>query len=168
MISEVPVVPAVTRPLDEPILATERLLLLHVPLGTASESVVVVPPPHRMKVPVMGDIGFTVKPWVAKHPEPEVMYEITVVPPLTPVTVPVVEPIVATDVTVLLQVPPDVPSDKVVELVPQTLNVPVIGDTAGLTVTVVVPVAVQPEPDAVAVTVYVPLMEVVTLLKVGF
>ena len=59
-----------------------------------------------------------------------------VVPPETPVTVPLVEPILATDVVLLLHTPPVLASESVVLLVPHTLNVPVMGDTAGLTTTV--------------------------------
>ena len=49
-----------TIPVDEPMVATEVLLLLHMPPGVASESVVVVPA-HKLVAPVIAaGTGFTV------------------------------------------------------------------------------------------------------------
>ena len=68
------------------------------------------------------------------------------VPELTPLTMPVLST-VATDIAVLLQAPPDVPSVNVVVDPAHTFKVPVIvPDTGnGLTVTIAVAAAV-PQP----------------------
>jgi len=66
------------------------------------------------------------------------------VPDVTPLTTPVVEPMVATEVLVLLHVPPDVPSVNVVVLPAQTEVVPEI--VAGTAFTVTTAIARQP-PD---------------------
>ena len=60
------------------------------------------------------------------------------VPADTPVTFPVAEPTVATDVLLLLQVPPLVTSDSGIEKPTQTTAGPVIAAGIGLTVTTVV------------------------------
>ena len=62
---------------------------------------------------------------------------IEVTPPDTPVIIPVVSPAVATDIFVLLQVPPAVASLNVVVLPWHIVADPVIGAT-GLTVTGIV------------------------------
>ena len=79
--------------------------------------------------------GFTVTTTVTAHPEPSV-YEIVVVPALTPVTLPKLstEPIAG---LVLLHVPPVVASVSAVVKVAQTLITPVRADGSGFTVTVV-------------------------------
>ena len=68
---------------------------------------------------------------------------ITVMPGETPVTIPVTEPIVATDVTLLLHVPPGVAQLKFVVEPTQVAPGPVIAAGSGLTVIVVV--AIQPD-----------------------
>ena len=60
------------------------------------------------------------------------------VPAETPVTMPVPEPIVAIPVAPLVQLPPAVPSVRVVVLPVHTDNVPPIATGAVFTVTVVV------------------------------
>jgi len=64
------------------------------------------------------------------------------VPDTTPVTIPVLAPTVATDVVPLVQVPPVVPSVKVMVVPAQKAAAPDIADGKALTVTV--PVALQP------------------------
>lgn len=65
--SVVPFVSAFTNPVDEPMVATAVLLLLHVPPPVASVSVVVLPAHNELR-PDMADSGFTVSTTVAKHP----------------------------------------------------------------------------------------------------
>jgi hypothetical protein len=61
-----------------------------------------------MVIPVIGPAaGFTVTTIVAMQPVPNV-YEITAVPAATPPKIPDVEPMVATEVLLLLHVPPPV------------------------------------------------------------
>lgn len=60
------------------------------------------------------------------------------VPADTPVTAPVVDPTVATPGLPLVQVPPEVPSVKVVEEPTQTLAVPPIVAGSGLMVTALI------------------------------
>ena len=68
---------------------------------------------------------------------------ITVVPPLTPMSIPDEDPIVATGVLLLLHVPNGVASVKV-DIVPaHSLNTPVIGAGNGSTVTMVVVIQVN-------------------------
>lgn len=58
----------VTTPVDKPTVATPGDILLHVPPGVASDNVVVVPW-QIILIPVIGDIGFTVRVVVAMQPE---------------------------------------------------------------------------------------------------
>jgi hypothetical protein len=53
----VPVATPVTTPVPEPTVATDVLLLLHVPPEVASLNVLVEPPAHTLAVPDIGDIG---------------------------------------------------------------------------------------------------------------
>lgn len=57
----------VTSPDAATTVATEVLLLLHVPPAVASLSCV-VPPKHTLDAPVMGDSAFTVTVVVVEHP----------------------------------------------------------------------------------------------------
>ena len=59
-------------------------------------------------------------------------------------TMPVVASTVATPVFELVQVPPGVPSLRVIELCAQSLVMPVAGSTGGLTVMVVVRMQLVP------------------------
>src|SRR5665647_2384158 len=81
--------------------------------------------------------GLTVTVAVTKHPVGKV-YDITDVPPDTPVTTPVPATTVATAGVALLHVPPAVASANVVVKPTHTFVVPVITAGKGLTVTVVV------------------------------
>ena len=98
---------------------------------------VVVKPTHTFVVPVItAGKGLTVTVVVTKHPVGKV-YDITEVPPDTPVTTPTAL-IVATAGVALLHVPPAVASARVVVEAWHTVVVPVITAGNGLTVTVVV------------------------------
>ena len=93
-------------------------------------------------IPYIGvGIGLTVIDLVTKQPV-DSAYDIVTVPALTPVTEPVTEPTVATDVLLLVQVPPGVGAVNEIEDATQTFVVPVIGSGNGLTVKDVV--AIQP------------------------
>ena len=117
--------------------ATPGLELLQVPLPGGSVRVVLAPW-QRLSDPAMAPgEGLTVAVIVAAHPSDKV-YFISEVPPVveTPVTVAVVDvpDIVATDVDVLLQVPPEVPSVRLVVPPAQTTGEPEIPDGIVLTV----------------------------------
>ena len=58
----------VTMPDDEPAFATEVLLLVHIPPGTPSLNVVVLPW-QTAGAPVMGIIGLTVRLMLTTHPD---------------------------------------------------------------------------------------------------
>ena len=122
---DVPTVTPVNIPLDEPMIATEVLLLLQVP-GPAPSLWVVDPPTHTPGVPVIGDIGFTVTVADVKHP-PGIVYDISVVPAARPVTIPDELPIVATPVLPLTHTPPPEALLSVVVFPWHTFIVPVIG-----------------------------------------
>jgi hypothetical protein len=125
-----------TVPVAEPIVAIEVLLLLHVPPVTASVKVDVAPAQTSV-VPEIEVIGLTVITVVAIQFVGAV-YVIIAVPPVTPFTVPDV-PTVAMPVLLLLHVPPDVMSLKVVDVPAQTIVVPVTDAGNGFIVTVVLP-----------------------------
>ena len=92
---------------------------------------VVVAPEHIEETPLIaltdGDVA-TVTVRVATQP-PEVVYVITEVPEVTPVTIPVEAPTVATEGELLDQLPPIVALASVVVLPVQTEAVPVIAAT---------------------------------------
>ena len=96
----VPAATPVTTPVEEPTVATEVLVLNHVPPGTISLRVIVLPV-ATAELPVIGATGSTVKVTVAMAVP--TIYVIVAVPADTPVTTPVDEPIVATAVLLLLQ-----------------------------------------------------------------
>jgi hypothetical protein len=93
---------------------------------------------------------------------------ITEVPAVTPDTIPEPEPTVATEVELLLQVPPDTASLNVVVDPVQTVSVPVIAAGNGVTVTMVVTALVPIAYEIVVVpadtAVTVPLATVATLV----
>ena len=62
--------PLVTNPLRDPIDATATLLLLHVPPGVASLSVILTPPEHIATGPSMGVAEIAVSVVVAAVPQP--------------------------------------------------------------------------------------------------
>jgi hypothetical protein len=120
-----------------PTVAIPVALELHVPPGVELLRVILAPT-HTVPRPVIGNgSGFTVMVTVEVQPVASV-YEITVVPIDTPVTTPVSEPTVATDTFVLLHVPPDVTSLRVITDPAQTEVGPVIGEGDGLTVIILV------------------------------
>ena len=79
------------------------------------------------------------------------VYVITVVPPVTPITIPKVGSIVATGVVLLLHVPPVTRSVKVDVADVHSCRTPLIAGGNGSTVTTVE--AVQPKPDVYVITV---------------
>ena len=131
---EEPTIAPVTIPVVASIVALV-LLLLHVPPGVASLSVV-VKPKHTAGVPRIADNGFTVAVTVAIQVVGSI-YVIIGLPAATPVTVPSV-PTSARPVLLLLQMPPGVWSLSDVVSVAQTIGVPEIPDGFGLTVTLAV------------------------------
>ncbi len=96
-------------------------------------------PIHALGIPVItAGNALTVIFVVALHPDPMV-YMIIAVPAPTPVAIPVAEPIVATEVLLLLHVPPpDAGSENVVFEPAQIVVAPDMADTSVLTVTVAV------------------------------
>ena len=111
MIVAVPPVTPQTLPVEEPTVAILVLLLLHVPPDGLELSVLQTPL-HIDAVPVIAaGVALTVTVAVADADEEQAdtEYVITVVPGATEVTIPEVDPIVATDVLLLLHVPPAVP-----------------------------------------------------------
>ena len=108
----VPAVIPVTILVAVPIVATEVLLLAHVPPAVASLKVLVAPV-QALGVPLiaLGDV-FTVTTVVVLQ-LPVVVYVMVVVPAATGVTIPVFGSMVALVVVLLLHVPPVVASLKV-------------------------------------------------------
>ena len=134
----VPAETPVTTPAVATTVAIAGRLLVHVPPGVASESVVVVPT-HIPVAPVMGDIGFTLTVLVAVHAP--IAYVIKPVPLLTPVTNPVPAPIEIV-VAELLHAPPDMASASVMDDPAHTAAGPLIA--VGVAFTVIGFVAEQP------------------------
>jgi hypothetical protein len=152
VIIAVPTVTPVTIPVDEPMVATDVLLLLHVPPPVALDNVVVAPT-QTDNVPVIAAGNeFTVTTLVAAHPVTGSVYDIVDVPAVIPETTPVPEPTVATVIVVLLHVPPLVALLNDVVDPAHTDAVPVTGAGNGLTVTVVKPGAEEGQPLKYAVT----------------
>ena len=135
-------VPAAT-PVTTPELLTvaiDELLLPHVPPVVVSAKVAVAPAQTVAPLIDVGN-GLTVTIWVTVPQE--VIYEITEVPELTPVTTPLVLLTVAIPVSPELHVPPVTASLNPVVEPTHTLPVPVIADGTGLTITLAV---VEPPP----------------------
>ena len=127
----------VTVPVEEPIVATPVLELVHVPPPIAATRLVVLPI-QMMLVPVIADgVAFTVT--TAVFTQLPAVYDMVTVPAATPVTTPVDEPTVAKPVLLLLHVPPVVAQASVVVAPSHTVSVPVIGN--GFTLTFIVVVA---------------------------
>ena len=137
----VPIVPPVRIPVVRPIVATVVVLLVHVPPVTASLNVM-VPPMHTPVGPRI-DVGegLTLITVVVQQPVGN-LYVIVAVPRDTPVTIPLLIPTVATDVLLLVHVPPAVGSLIDMVAPTQTAVGPVIVPGSGFTVTVIV--AAQP------------------------
>ena len=124
-----------------PIVATNILLLPHVPPAVASASVTVVPL-HNTFAPVMAaGVANTVMTVLAVQPSGSAV-TIVAVPANTPVTTPVVAPTVAVAVEVLLHVIPVVTSPRVIVEPSHTDVGPVMA--AGVALTVTINVAWQP------------------------
>jgi hypothetical protein len=134
--TEVPAATPHAVPAELPMVATDVLLLLHVPPAVASLRVVQVPA-HMVVVPMIAaGNGLTVATIVVVQP-PLMVYEIVAVPAEMPQSVPVL-PMVATDTLLLLQVPPDMASLSVVQRPAQTDGTPLMAAGAGKTISVVV------------------------------
>ena len=123
-------------PVEEPTVATEVMLLLHVPPPVASLSANVFPAQNPADPVIVAGRGDTVT--VAKTDEqlnPK-EYVMIVVPAEMPETIPVEEPIVAMVVLPLVHTPPVIASLKVTGLPAHVFSTPVIADGIGVTVTV--------------------------------
>jgi hypothetical protein len=125
-------------PLTRPELtdALDGLLLLQVPPAVASLRLV-VPPSHTVAVPLIAVAGSTVTIAVAIQP-PKVVYDISEVPPVIPVTTPLTEPTVATAGVWLTQVPPRARSLRVIVDPWHTGAEPVMADNEFTVTTTVV------------------------------
>src|SRR6185312_13651484 len=134
----------VTIPDKESTAATAVLLLLHVPPGTISLSVVFAPL-HMVVIPVTGSsTGYTVTVVIAMQADGE-EYVIVAVPADIPVTAPAPSA-VATVVAPLVHAPPASESLSCVLTPAHTWVVPHIADGNGSTVYTIV--AIQPVPSA--------------------
>jgi len=137
------VVTPITIPDEEPTVATVVVLLVQWPPVVASVNVVEAVP-HTWNVPAI-DAGagtvFTDKSAVVLQPVGN-LYVIVVVPLITPVTIPVEEPTVATEVVLLVQVPPGEASVSATVAPSQIAAIAPI--TAGIAFTVNVCFAEQP------------------------
>jgi hypothetical protein len=122
-----------TTPDDEPTFTKLGELLLHTPPATASLNVV-VSPTHTESTPVIAaGAGFTVTVLANMHPPPNV-YAMEAVPADKPVTTPLPVAIMATDVALLLHIPPDTASDMVITAPSHKLPAPPIASGIGFTV----------------------------------
>jgi hypothetical protein len=132
---EVPAPIPSTSPVIELIVATELLLVLHVPPVVALVSTVVCPL-HKFNAPALAaSVPLTVTVRVAKQPN-ELVNLIVVVPALLPVTKPVV-PTDAIAGVALLQVPVPTDTSMAVDSPEHILLVPpCIGAGIGFTVTI--------------------------------
>jgi hypothetical protein len=136
------VIPIITPELGS-IVATDVLLLVHVPAAFALASVA-VKPSHTDIEPVIAAKGLTVIFVVAVQPVGRV-YVIVAVPATIPVTTPVAETTVATEVLLLLHVPPvDVLVNAIVKP-SHTVDEPDMAAGSGLTV--ITAVLIQPVPN---------------------
>jgi hypothetical protein len=157
VIMVVPEATPVTSPVSEPTVAAEVLLLVQVPPLTFVREIET--PVQTLEDPDIAEgveIMFTVV--VVEHPVPKV-YVIVAVPANTPVNTPVEVAIVATEVLLLVQVPP--PASVNAEVAPvQTVVAPLIAAGDEFTVTVVIYITdeLQPAPEGPdTVSEYVPV-----------
>lgn len=165
---------AVTTPRLTSIVATNVLVLVHVPPPVVSVNVDVNPAQIVVLPLIAGGSGLTVTVAIAPHPVPAVRV-ITAVPPATPVTTPVPASIVATAVFPLLQVPA-VASVNAEAKPGQTTRLPEIDEGVGFTVTVMfvlhpvsnvyvmidvpaAPVVTTPDDDPMTATLVLPLSQ---------
>ena len=158
----VPGVLPVTTPVL-PTVATDTMLLAHVPPGVASASITGLPK-QAEGIPVIGlGIGSTVTTVPVAQPVPKV-YDTIVVPGAIPATVPVLAPMVPTATVLLLQVPPAVLLPNVVVCPWHTSGIPLM--LPGTALMVITMVFIQPV-GGVLVIIAVPLPRPVTLPVVG-
>lgn len=160
LITELPASSAVTAPEEEPMMATDPLLLVHVPVPDALVSVVVVPEQSVREPPIAAGSATTVTVRVATQPSADVNV-IVVVPAATPVTMPVVASTPAIAVLALPQVP-DAVLVTVVDAPWHIEAVPPIAGGSALTVTTRVAEAVPQLLEMVYVSVVVPTEDPVT------
>jgi len=121
--------PAAT-PVIEPMEATDGLPLIHVPpdnelMNVVSDATHIAAGP--VMVPAVAVVVIVIV--LVANAIPQVLftlYEMTDVPALTPVTIPVPEPIVATNLLLLVQVPPVVVSATGNDVPTQPVEAPVI------------------------------------------
>jgi hypothetical protein len=141
-----PVEAPVTTPVEEPTVATEPLLLLHVPPDVAVLSDI-EEPIHIEELPeIAAGRDITVTTVETLHPVDNV-YVMLATPALTPVTTPVAEATLAVAVEPRDQVPPPVLESVVVDPA-QTIAVPEIAEGNELIITVTLPcVPQQPDED---------------------
>jgi hypothetical protein len=124
-------------------LAIAELLLVHIPDGVGSVSVL-VSPTHMTPTPAIGKgLALTMTGMVAKQPEGKV-YVIVTRPANTPVTKPLEDPTVAMIDGVPLHIPPAEASVSATDDPEQTLPMPVI--PSGEVLTVTLKTAMQPVP----------------------
>lgn len=109
---------------------------LQVPPASAFVSVIDALSHTVLAPPIAAGFGFTVTTAETVQPVPN-EYIIVDVPGVNPLTSPVAEPTVATPVALLVHSPPP-GDDKVVVDPTHTFRLPVIGDGADITVTVIV------------------------------
>lgn len=141
---QVPAETPVTTPVPEITVATAVLLLDHVPPEFGLPKVVLLPA-HTVADPVIAPgVWFTVTTEPTGDPHP-LAYEITDVPPATPVTIPEDEPTVATPVEALVHVPAPPGLANVVVSPEHTVCVPVVAPGFAFTVNV----AVAAHPDTI-------------------
>ena len=128
----VPIVTPVITPFIEPAVATDGLLLLHMPVPLVT--IVIVEPRHSVSGPQMQDgTGFTNTVLVTKHP-PQPVKVITALPSDTPQTIGDPDPTEATAGLLLLHVPQADVSLKPSHEPTHILSGPAIGSGNGNTV----------------------------------
>ncbi len=108
-----------------PTVATDVLLLLHVPPAVVLPRVVALPAQTNKEPVIAAGKALTVKTELVEQPEGDV-YVIAEVPAATAPTTPEALPTVATEVFALVHVPPVVVLAKVDEPPTQANNVPVL------------------------------------------
>ena len=126
------------RPADEPsvvIVAIDALLLVQLPPATVLLSVTVAPA-HTLVGPVIAGNRFSTVTVVVEVQPVGSVYDIVALPRLDPVTTPDDEPTLATEVLLLVHVPPVMVSENIVAEPTQTFVAPVITEGFGSTVTI--------------------------------
>jgi len=91
---------------------TTGALLVHVPPATESDNAM-SEPAHKMPDPAISDGKLITVTTVVAGGQPNALYEMVVVPPLSPETIPVV-PTEPTSGALLVQEPPSVASAKLI------------------------------------------------------